>query len=32
MKLTRIFPDALLVDNDLPAWQQPVSPTRAGPS
>lgn len=26
MEPTRIFPDAPLVDNDLPAWQQPVSP------
>jgi hypothetical protein len=32
MKPTRIFPDALLVDDDLPAWQQPLSPPKDAPA
>lgn len=32
MEPTRIFPDAPLVDNDLPAWQQPLSSPELGPS
>ena len=30
MEPTRIFPDATLVDNDLPAWQQPLAPPDPG--
>lgn len=30
MEPTRIFPDAPLVDNDLPAWQQPLAPSKVG--
>jgi len=32
MEPTRIFPDAPLVDNDLPAWQQPLAPPEVVPS
>jgi hypothetical protein len=32
MEPTRIFPDAPLVENDLPAWQQPLSPPEPGAS
>ena len=32
MEPARIFPDAPLVDNDLPAWQQPLLPPKVGPS
>lgn len=32
MEPTRIFPAASPVDNDLPAWQQPLSPPEVAPS